>query len=165
MIFPLEPASIATLKGPTLDLWDSIYTSIASEAFRISVFEKLMPGLAKRFKLAGIEIPTAQKATLIARLCWDRDSYHLPPHRDKISKLTTIQIYLPRDSQQEDIGTSLFIERGGQFTEVKKFPFKPNSGYAFVVQRDGDTPSWHGCNKLYALQSDRHSLLFEFYGG
>jgi hypothetical protein len=163
MTFLLQPENIARLSGQTLAVWHSVYAAIDTEEFKTALLSKLAPAIAKRFGLADVEQVLARPSILSARLCWDKESYYLAPHRDKATKITTLQIYLPADDQQKDIGTSFFVKRD-DFVEVQRFPFLPNSGYAFAIQREGDTPSWHGCNKLHALKEDRHTLLFEFVG-
>ena len=76
-----------------------------------------------------------------------------------------MQFYLPRDNSQESLGTSLYVPKSklkqaltplsGKYAPVKKFPFLPNTGYAFAVKRD----SWHGREKIDGAFGDRYSIL------
>ena len=83
-----------------------------------------------------------------------------------------MMIYLPRDESQRDLGTSLYKVRpslkalqskDGWFTEVKRFPFLPNSGFAFAVSNSWKKKSWHGRERLREDAGVRNSLVTTFY--
>ena len=71
----------------------------------------------------------------------DLDGYAIKPHPDTRRKVLTMQIYLPSDDTQRDLGTTIYkISPMGVFawksyglTKDKTLPFLPNTGYAFVV--------------------------------
>jgi hypothetical protein len=98
----------------------------------------------------------------------DEAGYQITPHPDTPLKIVTVQFYLPRDSSQLRLGTSLYRRRSlaartiapwrGRFKEMVTIPFAPNSGYGFAVTRD----SWHGRPPIRRADGDRHSILL-FY--
>ena len=95
----------------------------------------------------------------------DAAGYKITPHPDTPLKIVTMQFYLPANDSQQELGTSLFrmksgLERAlsplsGKFKTVKKFPFLPNTGYAFAVTQN----SWHGRETVIEKQGDRCSII------
>jgi hypothetical protein len=77
-----------------------------------------------------------------------------------------MQMYLPEDTSQLDLGTSLFVRHrrllGGTFEEVKRFPFRPNSAYAFAVSDSPQRTSWHGRERLTGFAGVRNTLMVLF---
>ena len=71
----------------------------------------------------------------------DLDGYAIKPHPDTRRKVLTMQIYLPADDSQRELGTAIYkVSPMGVFAwksyglaKEKTFPFLPNTGYAFVV--------------------------------
>ncbi len=84
-----------------------------------------------------------------------------------------MQIYLPRDRSQLDLGTGLYKRRfkslkglfswHGRFEKVKQFMFQPNSGYAFAVSNSWNKKSWHGRESLPDGSGTRNTLLCIFF--
>ena len=80
--------------------------------------------------------------------------------------------YLPADLSQIRLGT-VFYRRGpgprsrsdwrSGFTVARELEFRPNSGYAFVVNDNGERQSWHGRERLPAGAGVRNTLLNTFY--
>ena len=76
-----------------------------------------------------------------------------------------MQFYLPKDDSQLSLGTSLYQPKSklkraltpwsGKYVRVKKFPFLPNTGYAFAVTGN----SWHGREEITEAYGDRYSIL------
>jgi hypothetical protein len=50
-----------------------------------------------------------------------------------------------------------------RFAKVKQFAFRPNSGYAFVVNNTFTRKSWHGRERLRDGAGVRNTLLNTFY--
>jgi len=127
------------------------------------VFSKLAPDLADRFNVPVDQVPELPCVNEIL-LVRDTEDYVIKPHPDGLNKLVTMQLYLPADATQIDLGTSLFKRHGrfsfgGTFEEVKRFPFKPNSGYAFAVSDGPKRTSWHGRARLSGFTGVRHTLM------
>ena len=85
----------------------------------------------------------------------DLNGYAIKPHPDTRRKVLTMQIYLPQDESQRELGTAIYkISPMGVFAwksyglvKDKTVPFLPNSGYAFVVIHPAYSllrSSWHG---------------------
>ena len=82
-----------------------------------------------------------------------------------------MHFYLPADDSQIDLGTALYRLRltlpfgswQRRFEKVKQFDFRPNSGYAFVVNNTLTKRSWHGRERLPEGAGVRNTLLNTFY--
>ena len=75
--------------------------------------------------------------------CWpqallidDAPGYWIRPHPDAVTKILTLQIYLPDDGEHPEMGTTLMREDG---SEPHTLAFVPNYGYAFRVAPH----TWH----------------------
>ena len=64
----------------------------------------------------------------------DIPGYLITPHTDTRWKGITVQLYLPKDDANTDIGT-IFHERlpDGSLPKKAQMRFAPNTGYAFAV--------------------------------
>ena len=73
----------------------------------------------------------------------DIPGYLITPHTDTRWKGITVQLYLPKDDANTDIGT-IFHERlpDGSMPKQAQMRFAPNSGYAFAVGTD----TWHSAD-------------------
>ena len=49
-----------------------------------------------------------------------------------------------------------------KFEEAKRFPFKPNSAYAFAVSDSAKRKSWHGRDRLTGFAGVRNTLMVLF---
>jgi hypothetical protein len=77
--------------------------------------------------------------------------------------------YLPRDASHEYLGTSVYVRQpwtkrilGEGFKEVERFPFRPNSSCAFVVNRLPNKTSWHGRELVGADAGVRNLILCQY---
>ncbi len=105
----------------------------------------------------------------------DLDGYAIKPHPDTRRKVLTMQIYLPEDETQRDLGTTIYkISPMGVFAwksyglvKDKTLPFLPNSGYAFVVIHPAYSllkSSWHGREAISVpVERPRLSILNTYY--
>ena len=73
----------------------------------------------------------------------DIPGYLITPHTDTRWKGITVQLYLPKDDANTDIGT-IFHERlpDGSMPKKAQMRFAPNTGYAFAVGTD----TWHSAD-------------------
>jgi hypothetical protein len=77
-----------------------------------------------------------------------------------------MMFYLPEDESTLDLGTSVYRRNKGlimgSFEEVKRFPFKPNSAYAFAVSDSAKRRSWHGRELISGFNGVRNTLMLLF---
>jgi hypothetical protein len=135
--------------------------------------EKLDAGFRIRAKGSGAAwpIPMHPRPTLYA----DFDGYSIKPHPDTRKKVLTMQIYLPKDDSQRELGTTIYkVSPRGIFhwktyglVPERTLPFMPNTGYAFVVIHPRYAPfstSWHGRETIAVSQGKpRLSILNTYY--
>ena len=100
------------------------------------------PGLSKRFgdvfaKVGMYPIPILTR---------DIPGYLIPPHTDTHWKGITVQLYLPKDDANTDIGT-IFHEKlhDGSMPKKAQMRFAPNTGYAFAVGND----TWYSADPVH----------------
>jgi hypothetical protein len=153
------------------DLWRGVAAALTDPELKRGLYAKLAPDLVYRFRVteAGVpDLPGHPRPTLYR----DTDGFEIPPHPDTLTKVVTMHLYLPADASQLHLGTTLYrprpdtagrgILREG-FTVAKQFEFRPNSGYAFVVNDSASRLSWHGRERLPAGSGARNTLLNTFY--
>jgi hypothetical protein len=163
--FYLTPENIAKLPRESAELWRSFVHAVSDGALKRAIFAKLAPDLADRFAMPEERVPDIDCVYEIS-LVRDTEDYRIKPHPDGLNKIVTMQCYLPENTDQIDLGTSLFVRHrglfGSTFEEVKKFPFKPNSGYAFPVSDSPTRASWHGRERLTGFTGVRNTLMVLF---
>jgi hypothetical protein len=98
--------------------------------------------------------------------------YVIKPHPDTRRKVVTMQIALPPDASQRDLGTEFYrrswnplalLREPRSFETVKRAPFLPNVAYAFVVINSLWLKSWHGRTTLRAGIGVRNTILNIWY--
>lgn len=154
------------------ELWRGVAAALADPALKRAVFAKLAPDLAYRFGVsesAVPDLPGHSRPTLYREV----DGFEIPPHPDTRKKIITMHLYFPADCSQLGLGTALYRRRAfalpmgswqRRFEKVKQFEFRPNSGYAFVVNNTLTKRSWHGRERLPEGAGVRNTLLNTFYG-
>lgn len=155
--------------------WRKVSAVLQSAELEAVIRDKLAEGLEIRRKGEGLH--RADDLGLFAKpvIYKDLDGYSISPHPDTRKKVVTMQLYMPRDDRQKDMGTTLYqmsakgvLHPGSYFLEpVKTFPFLPNVGYAFVVLKPSHSvlkTSWHGRPKINTTPGEpRVSVLNTFY--
>jgi hypothetical protein len=164
----LSQASLAHLPKSMREFWTAIAHVVTSDALKQLIFEKLAHDLALRFQVPTEAVDRIE-AYPRAVLFRDTEGYRIKPHPDGANRIVTMQYYLPEDASQEDLGTSLYVEQslskrliGERFKKVKRFPFLPNSAYAFVVNTLPGRTSWHGRETIAAGRGVRNTILAQF---
>jgi len=152
----LFPEYIRNLPAEKRALWDVIGRALCSQPVKQAFIRRLAPGLAKRFgsdfaKVGMYPIPILTR---------DIPGYLIPPHTDTKWKGITVQLYLPADDANADIGT-IFHERlpDGSMPKVTQMRFAPNSGYAFAVGTD----TWHSADPVHNRVKTRDSILLTYF--
>jgi hypothetical protein len=171
--FELNDTFYARLPDDLREFWTGVQQALCDDALRRKLFEILQRDLAYRFGFSDPSQAREIPARAEPRLCRDLDTYEIAPHPDGRQKIVTMQIYLPRDRSQIELGTALYRRRfptlrgltswHGRFRKVKQFPFLPNSAYAFVVSNGLWKKSWHGREAIPAGSGVRNSLFNTFY--
>ena len=163
--------SLRRLPSAEQTFWFSVRSALGSVELKKTIFEKFAAALALRFGcdpgqasgLDGFALPELYRET---------EGYSIKPHPDTRKKVVTLQISLAPDETQADLGTefyrlSLNPARWSRefkgFEMVRRMPFSPNSGYAFVVFNTLQVRSWHGRSELRKGCGVRDSLLNIWY--
>jgi len=167
----LEEAHLTTLPAAECTLWRAVRDAIGDPAIKRTVFRKLSSGITFRFGISSSQVDEAPGYPL-PELYRELSGYSIAPHPDTRRKVVTMQIALPADNSQAELGTEFYkrslnpttllrFPRG--FETIKRMPFLPNSGYAFVVLNKISKKSWHGRDELPSGQGTRNSLLNLYY--
>ena len=98
-----------------------------------------------------------RRRTILTR---DIPGYLITPHTDTYWKGITVQLYLPRDEANLNIGT-IFHEKlaDGSLPKKVQMRFAPNTGYAFAV---GDN-TWHSADPVGPEVKTRDSILHTYF--
>jgi hypothetical protein len=153
--------------------WSIVRRVLSSPEIASALRTKLDAGFRIRAKGSreGWPIPMFPRPVLYA----DLNGYAIKPHPDTRRKVLTMQIYLPADDAQRDLGTTIYkISPMGVFAwksyglvKDKTLPFLPNSGYAFVVIHPAYSllkSSWHGREAISVpVEKPRLSILNTYY--
>ena len=107
-----------------------------------------------------------------ALLVQDITNYKLGPHTDTPHKVITLLFYLPKDTSQSHMGTSIYVPKeptfrcpGGPhyphegFERLWSMPFLPNSLFAFFKTDN----SFHGVEPVRDEGCRRWLLLYDLY--
>ncbi|HXD86136.1 MAG TPA: hypothetical protein VN641_06565 [Urbifossiella sp.] len=170
-MYGLSRDGLSKLPSAIGDLWRGIAAALADQEVKRAVFAKLAPDLVYRYGVPAAAVPNLagySRPTLYREV----DGFEIPPHPDTRKKIVTMHLYFPGDFSQVDLGTALYRRRSlalplgswqRRFEKVKQFEFRPNSGYAFVVNNTLAKRSWHGRERLPEGAGVRNTLLNTFY--
>lgn len=165
---PLNDATVARLSPAEQDVWSGVTAALHAPQLKDRIFERFAPDLCRRF---GVDAATLARMPAYARptLIRDLSGYWIAPHPDSRAKIVTVQFYLPRDTTQRALGTTLYRRRlfnprillslSNLFEPVRSLDFLPNTGYMFPVGRH----SWHGRPEVPAGSGERLSILLVYY--
>jgi hypothetical protein len=164
-VFPLTAERVRRFPPRCRSLWCGVLAALTEEAVKRCVYARLAPDLMYRYGVAVSEVPDLAgyaRPTLYR----DLEGFGIGPHPDSLEKVVTMQLFLPANLDQIGLGTSLYRRTSASpngFEVVRRFEFRPNSGYAFVVNNSADRQSWHGCEILAPDSGVRNTLLSTFY--
>jgi hypothetical protein len=152
----LFPEHVRAFPAEKRALWGVVGAALRSEPVRLAFQRRLAPALARRFG-SDCEAVGLYPIPILTR---DIPGYLIPPHTDTHWKGITVQLYLPADEANTDIGT-IFHRQGadGSLERAKQMRFAPNTGYAFAVGED----SWHSADKVHDRVRTRDSILLTYF--
>jgi hypothetical protein len=161
----LLPEAIEGMDEERARFWHQIWLALTAESFKRMLFAKFAKDIALRLdKKPEHVVDTEVFAN--CTLLHDIEDYKIKPHPDGWPSIVTIQFYLPADMSQQDLGTSFYAETPlwrrpfeGRYREIKRMPFKPNSGYAFVVNDLPGRRSLHGRELIQPGAGARNTML------
>jgi hypothetical protein len=166
-ILPLGGDDMSRLPAATQQFWTDFSSWLLSGRYKKLLLDKFKPLVAQ-------SIPDQTKVDFRdeAMLVQDVTKYSLGPHTDSQTKVVTLLFYLPRDTSQTHLGTSIYLPRqpgflckGGphyrheNFVRLVTMPFKPNSLF-FFFKTDG---SFHGVEPVTDPDARRWLLLYDIY--
>lgn len=169
--FQLTNAAITRLAGRRRSFWLGVRDALGAPLFKAAVFRKLRAGLSFRFG-----VPESEAANVpgfpLPELFRETKGYSIKPHPDTRRKVVTMQIALPVDKSQANLGTEFYrrslnplhlLREPRGFDVVKQAPFLPNVGYAFSVINSLTLKSWHGRTALSETAGVRNTILNIWY--
>jgi hypothetical protein len=152
----LFPEYIRHLPPGKRAVWDVVGRALCSAAVREAFKRRLAPALERRFG-AGHGKTGMYPIPVLTR---DIPGYLITPHTDTRWKGITVQLYLPRDRSNTNIGTIFHEKRAdGSLPKTKQMTFAPNSGYAFAVGTD----TWHSADAVGPEVKTRDSILLTYF--
>lgn len=169
--FNLTAERVRRFPAGCRNVWRGVAAALTDPELKRCLYAKLAPDLIHRYGVAEAAVPNLAghpRPTLYR----DVEGFAIPPHPDTLKKVVTMHLYLPADLSQLTLGTALYRRKPGplakgdwqaSFTVARQFEFRPNSGYAFVVNDGPARQSWHGCEMLPAGSGVRNTLLNTFY--
>jgi hypothetical protein len=152
----LFPEYIRHLPPQKRGVWDVVGRALCSKAVKNAFVRRLGAPLQRRFGASYAKVGMYP----IPILTRDIPGYLITPHTDTKWKGITVQLYLPRDRANTNIGT-IFHEKlaDGTLPKRKQMSFAPNSGYAFAVGTD----TWHSADPVAPEVRTRDSILLTYF--
>jgi hypothetical protein len=152
----LFPEYIRNLPAEKRALWDVVGRALCSAPVKEAFVRRLAPGLSKRF---GTDFARVGMYP-IPILTRDIPGYMITPHTDTRWKGITVQLYLPADEANTDIGTIFHdVKPDGSKPKAAQMRFAPNTGYAFAVGND----TWHSADPVHNRVKTRDSILLTYF--
>ena len=158
LVFPLTEARIREkLTGEKREFWLEIIDILRDDRLRDIFKGALEPELKKRFGSIPLSDIPALPVPMLMR---DHAFYKISIHPDINTKVMTTQYYLPSDSSQRHLGTSIYRRTlMKKFELVRKLEFTPGEAYAFAVS----TYSWHAVDPISETDGPRNSLMLIYF--
>jgi hypothetical protein len=167
-VLAMTADDLARLDAPQRDFWERTAQWLLGRRFFDLVVGKFAPYLMHRF--GDLRNVRFNHEALIVR---DRTNYALGPHTDAPHKVLSLLFYLPPDSSNAHLGTSIYLPRdpafvcqGGphyqfdRFQRLQTMPYLPNTLFAFMK-----TPNaFHGVEPISEQNVARDLLLYDIRG-
>lgn len=165
-VLGFDDESLASLPTSKRDFWCDLRSWMLGGELISLILEKFNPFIKSRFE--GKKIKFTDELLLVQ----DISKYKLGPHTDSPRKVVTMLFYLPSDSSQGHMGTSIYVPKdpnfkcsGGphyphsQFSKMCTMPFLPNTLFGFLKTNN----SFHGVEPLIDPNIRRWLLLYDIY--
>lgn len=169
--FRMQNDWLDRLTSAQRSFWYAVRAALSSQRLKRAVYEKMRVGLAFRFRIDESEVNNVGGYAL-PELFRELSSYRIKPHPDTRRKVVTMQISLPRDSSQRQLGTEFYrrslnphclMREPRGFEIVKCTPYLPNAAYCFSVLNSVSWKSWHGRSTLPPNSGVRNTILNIWY--
>ncbi len=152
----LFPEYIRALPKGKRELWDLVGRALCSTEVQNAFVRRLAKPLEKRFGKSYASTGLYP----IPILTRDIPGYEIQPHTDTKWKGITVQLYLPADNDNTDIGTIFHaVNPDGSLKKATQMKFARNCGYAFAVGTD----TWHSADPVHNKVETRDSILLTFF--
>ncbi len=152
----LFPECIRHLSTEKRLIWSIVGAALRSDEVKDAFRRSLAQALEKRFGRDHASVGLYA----VPILTRDFPGYRIKPHTDTHWKGITVQLYLPRDTTNSDIGTIFHrVLPRNALLNAKQMPFVPNSGYAFAVSDD----TWHSAEQVHDRVKTRDSILLTYF--
>src|SRR5262249_28066361 len=105
--FRMQNEWLDRLAGKQRSFWYAVRQALGAQQLKQAVYEKMSAGLAFR---VGVAEETVNDITGFAlpELFRELSSYRIKPHPDTRRKVVTMQISLPHDASQSELGTEFY---------------------------------------------------------
>lgn len=166
-VLELHDKYLASLPEAKQKFWKHLNHILLETNFASLIFSKFQPFIEKRFE--GQNNLDFFSETLLVE---DVTNYALGPHTDSPRKVVTLLFYLPSDTSQSHLGTSIYLPKDPafrclvgphhdreHFSLLHTNPFLPNSVFAFFKTDN----SFHGVERVFDPNTRRWLLLFDIY--
>jgi hypothetical protein len=155
--FYLFPEHVMLLPGDQRAFWRELSRHLRSRELHDAFKRRFRRALERRFG-KPIDSLSFYPVPMLLR---DFGGYQIGIHGDSMSKAVTVQLYLPRDASQAQLGTLLHEGRDGEAAaRIVPLAFLPATGYAFPVMRH---ESWHSVAQTSEGDGERNSLMLSYY--
>lgn len=165
---------VLNFKGPQFqslppqkqEFWRELHRWLVGGRFCHIVMGKFGQFMTERFGKGPVSLRDE------ALLVQDITNYKLGPHTDTLRKVITLLFYLPKDTSQAHLGTSIYLPKdpafrcpGGphhpheNFERLQTMPFLPNALFAFFKTDN----SFHGVEPVADPDTRRWLLLYDLY--
>jgi hypothetical protein len=166
-VLELKEEHLAALPADKRAFWEELRGWMVGGAFRQMLLHKFGLYIAQRFE-GRKDVAYSDEAMLVQ----DTTRYSLGPHSDATRKVITLLFYLPKDTSQSHLGTSIYLPNdrnfrcpGGPHYKHKDFerlwtlPFLPNSLLVFFKT----DRSFHGVEPVADPDTRRWLLLYDIF--
>jgi hypothetical protein len=162
------PEVLVCLDSERASFWRQMWLAFTANSFKRLIFSKFRKDIGLRLGLPQENVEDSE-VFVSCSILRDIEDYRIGPHPDGWPGIVTMQFYLPADASQEDLGTSFYRELPwsqrpirGRYEEIRRMPFKPNSGYAFVVNDLPSRRSLHGRELIRSGAGVRNTVLIRW---
>ena len=166
-VLEFKPEQLGTLPEDKRAFWLELHGWLVGGLLAPLLLRKFGNYLAQRFE-GRADVAFYDEALLVR----DITNYKLGPHSDAPRKVITLLFYLPGDTSQQHLGTSLYLPRDRDFTcaggphypherfeRLWTMPFLPNSLFVFLKT----DRSFHGVEPVMDPDTARWLLLYDIF--